>query len=265
MNNQMARVKSTVNDIYNVIDEIAPFSSQMSFDNSGFLVGNIRSEVETALIVLDISRAAVDEAERIGAQLIISHHPVIFNPAKKVVAGTALYELIKSGISAVCAHTNLDLCPLIGVNRALSDSLELVNFTRADDSECMFTAELKKPVTAEQLAQLIKKKLNAPYLTYTKTKNEKLIKKIGFCSGSGGEFVFDAVESCDAYLTGEARHHELLFAVENDFPLFVAGHYATEKVFAAPLKKYLEEKITGVKFVISESEADPCVIQNKVI
>ncbi|MDO4458687.1 MAG: Nif3-like dinuclear metal center hexameric protein [Clostridia bacterium] len=253
-------MKVTVKDIYNHIDKAAPFDTSMSFDNTGILVGDKNAEVKKALVALDISIPVVEEAKKIGADLIISHHPIIFNPARKVVKGTALYELAVSGMSAICCHTNLDVSMVCGVNKSLSEVLGMEKFERDENSECMFTAEFEEPVKASDFAELLKIKLNAPYTVYTRGTGDKLIKKVGFCSGSGGEFVFDAIGSCDAYLTGEAKHHELLFAFENNFPMFTAGHYATEKIFDRAFIAYLKEEFPEIEFVISEEDCDPVTV-----
>ncbi len=251
---------STVKDIYKIIDGAAPFSESMSFDNTGILVGDSEAKVNKALIALDISLPVVEEAKRIGADSIISHHPIIFNPAKKIIKGTALYELAVSGISAICCHTNLDVSLVCGVNRSLSERLGLIDFKRDENSECMFTAELENELTARDFCSLVKEKLNAPYTVFTRGTEDKKIRRIGFCSGAGGEFVFDAIGSCDAYLTGEAKHHELLFAYEREYPVFVAGHYATEKIFAESFRDYLLTKIDDTEFVLSLDENDPVMM-----
>ncbi len=251
---------STVKDIYKLIDTAAPFSESMSFDNTGILVGDPDAKVNKALIALDISLPVVEEAKRIGADLIISHHPIIFNPAKRIIKGTALYELTTSGLSAICCHTNLDVSLVCGVNKSLSERLGLVSFERDENSECMFTADLEKELTAREFCGLVKERLNAPYTVFTRGTEDKKIKKIGFCSGAGGEFIFDAITSCDAYLTGEAKHHELLFAYERAYPVFVAGHYATEKIFAEGFRNYLLSKIDDTEFVLSADENDPVMM-----
>lgn len=248
---------SKVFDIYKAIDAVAPFSTQMDFDNSGLLVGNSESDVRKVLICLDITRAVAEEAVGMGAELIISHHPIIFDPLKALMEGTALYDLVKNEISAICAHTNLDICQTIGVNRALSDALGFVNFRKAEYGDCLYIADLKVTSDVKALGETIGKKLNCRNLIYND--NGKQIKNIAFCSGAGGEFVFDAVRCADAFLTGEAHHHELIFASENKFPIFVAGHYSTERIFAPKLKSYLEKKFGDCSFGVSAAEKDPMI------
>ena len=240
-------------DIYKAIDEKAPFDTALDFDNVGILVGDKNAEVHKVLLALDITLPVVREAATLGADLIVSHHPIIFNPLKKLTAGTAVYALASGGIGAVCCHTNVDFSMEIGTNRALADALEFENFTHEGD--CLFSGTLRNEMTASEFASFVSEKLKSPYITYTDS--DKIIRKVGFCSGAGGEFVYAAADCCDAYLTGEARHHELLFAKEQNLPMFVAGHYATERIFAPFMQKYLSEKFPEVEFIISTADTDP--------
>ena len=116
---------ATVNEIYAFVDQLAPFSYQMSFDNAGFLVGRGGRQVTRILVSLDITEEVVREASEWKAELIVSHHPVIFHPARSVTdqdpTGRILLALAEDGIAAVCAHTNLD---------AVADDMD------ASDDEC---------------------------------------------------------------------------------------------------------------------------------
>ena len=114
---------ATVMDVYRFLDEKAPFSTQLSFDNAGFLVGRGDRQVSAILVALDITEAVAEEAVQIGAELIVSHHPVIFSPARHVTdqdpAGRRLLALLEHNVAAICAHTNLDIAAG-GVNDALA-------------------------------------------------------------------------------------------------------------------------------------------------
>ena len=115
-------------DVYRALDQWAPFDTQMDFDNAGFLVGRGEREVRRVLVSLDITEAVAAEAGRWGAELIVSHHPVIFHPVKALTdqtsTGRTLLLLAEQGIGAVCAHTNLDAAQG-GVNDCLARALEL--------------------------------------------------------------------------------------------------------------------------------------------
>ena len=119
---------AVVKDFYRAIDRWAPFNTQMDFDNSGFLVGRGERTVTKVLVALDITRFVIEEAEQMGAQLIVAHHPVIFRPLKSVtdgdLTGGNVLLMAEKGIAAICAHTNLDAAQG-GVNCALARKLEL--------------------------------------------------------------------------------------------------------------------------------------------
>lgn len=115
---------TTIGAIYSYLDTIAPFSRQMSWDNSGLLVGSPSDRAERVLLALDATAPVVEEAAQAGAQLILTHHPVIFHPLKRVERGTPVYEAIRSGVGILSAHTNLDVAEG-GVNDALAELLSL--------------------------------------------------------------------------------------------------------------------------------------------
>ena len=125
----------TVGEIYAAMDGIAPFSSAMDFDNSGLLVGDASMPVERALLALDITLPVIEEAAALGAQLIISHHPVIFHPLRRVETDSPVYQLAKNGLGAICAHTNLDIAEAYGVNEALAKTLGFEKFSTIPEDQ----------------------------------------------------------------------------------------------------------------------------------
>lgn len=114
----------TTGDITRFIDSFAPFSTAMDFDNVGLLVGGSEASVTRALVALDITPPVVEEAKRLKAQLIVSHHPVIFHPLKRLEEESVPYQLARAGIAALCAHTNLDMAQG-GVNTCLAKAIGL--------------------------------------------------------------------------------------------------------------------------------------------
>ncbi len=116
----------TVEEIYRVLDGLAPFADAESWDNCGILAGNRKNGVRAALVALDVTGAVIDEAVRRGCGLIISHHPVIFSPMKTVCEDSLVYRLIREDIAVISAHTNLDVAGQ-GVNAALAARLGLAN------------------------------------------------------------------------------------------------------------------------------------------
>ena len=114
----------TVQSFYELLDRIAPFDTQADFDNSGLLVGSPRQEVHTVLLCLDVTENVIDEAVRLDAELIISHHPLMFSPRRRLTdedyEGRLLRRLVREDISLIAAHTCLDQAPG-GINDTLAE------------------------------------------------------------------------------------------------------------------------------------------------
>lgn len=127
----------TIGEVYDYIDGIAPFSTALDYDNVGLLVGSGQDPAEKILVALDVTLPVIEEAKRLGAQLIVSHHPVIFQPVRRLSGDSIPYRLAQAGIGALCAHTNLDMAEG-GVNHCLGRALGL------DGLRC-FVAEDKIP------------------------------------------------------------------------------------------------------------------------
>lgn len=229
--------RPTVKDIYNFLDSIAPFNQQCEWDNSGMLVGENDKEVQKIALVLDITAEAVKKAAEIGADLIISHHPVIFRAVKTFTDNDPAFLIARNGISAICAHTSLD-CADGGVNDVLAASLGFENVSSLPvDGEAAMVRFAETDTDADTLAKLICEKLGTGVRI---ADSGKKIKKVAFCGGGGGCFIEAVAESgCDAYITGDVSHHEFLNALALGLTVIAAGHFETEN----PVISVLEEKI----------------------
>lgn len=246
-------------DIYDVINAAAPFDTAMSSDNVGLLVGEANTPVTRALLALDITPPVVEEAAAMNANLIISHHPVIFHPIKSLGGRDVPYLLAKNGVAALCCHTNLDSSPVCGVNVALAGKLGLKNL-RAEDvfgEECvLFAGELAEAAPPEEFAKFVKARLELQTVRFIP--GARPVKKVFLCSGAGGEFVnFAVMRGADAYLTGEMHHHEALEAAKTGLTSVVAGHYETEKPVVEFLAAYLRRRFPETAFLVSKSERPP--------
>lgn len=244
-----------IREIVEFTDSFAPFDSAASFDNVGLLVGSENTPVKKALLALDITKEVVAEAKKMGAELIISHHPVIFNPLKSMDSDSVPYLLAQNSLSALCLHTNLDIAINTGVNLCLANTLGLDNITFYE-GEFLVSGTLKEETTAEDFAKLAKEKLNAQAVTCTL--KDKKVKTIFMCSGAGGSEFMKAVEiGADAFITGEAHHHNYLESIHENVPLIVAGHFETEDIVINPLKEKLAENFPEVEFVKSKTLTSP--------
>lgn len=240
---------ATVKDIYDYIDLIAPFDTQEEWDNSGLLVGDENVEVTKILFALDITSDVIEQAKKVGANLIVSHHPLIFKPASKVMAGSLLHEVVKNEINVISAHTNYDKA-YYGINDTLCNAVGLDDFKKTEDTN-LNVAEYNTPVPTEVFVKHIKSVLGG---TVRYNRVNKIIKKVGVCGGSGCDYLDLAKElECDAFLTGDASHHEFLDAEEMDIVLIAAGHFETENLAMEPLMNKIK-MIFGVPCSLAYQE-----------
>lgn len=238
----MAKVK----DFYDYLNSIAPFETQEDWDNSGMLVGDMNAEVKKAAVVLDITHEEIKKAKAIGADLIISHHPVIFNPIKSVTKGSVPYELVASSINALCCHTPLDIADG-GTNDSLAELLG-INVTRADDP--ILRLGTVEPTTAQELAGKIANTLNTK-VRYADA--GKTIKKIAICTGAGCSLI-EAAGEIDAFITGDASHHNFLDCIQAGITLIAAGHYETEIIVVPVLVKKLQAQFPDIEIIDIKQE-----------
>ena len=217
----------TVSQILRLIDEIAPFESQEEWDNSGLLVGSPEQEVHGILFALDITEAVLDEAMETGTDLIITHHPLMFSARKRLTdedyEGRLLQRMIRNQISHIAAHTNLDKAP-DGMNDTLAACCGLKNVT---GEGCFRAGDLEEPMPASEYADRLRSVLGD---TVRRMGPEStMIHRVGLCSGGGSEFwEYAAAEGCDAFLSGEIRHHHALAMADAGIIGFECGHAATE-------------------------------------
>ena len=228
--------RPTVKEIFDFINSIAPFEAQCEWDNSGLVVGDFKAEVKKIGVVLDITCDAVRYAAENGIDLIVSHHPVIFRAVKTFYADNPAFMLANHGISAICAHTSLDIAKG-GVNDALAAALGFENaspLTESGETAMVRVAEIA-PTTADELAKSVAKKLNTSVAV---ADGKKEIRTVALCGGAGSDF-FEAA-GCDAYITGEVKHHEFFQAAESGITLIAAGHFETENPVVAVLAEKLK-------------------------
>jgi dinuclear metal center YbgI/SA1388 family protein len=246
---------TTINDIINYFETFAPLDTQMDFDNAGLLVGDKSTTVTNVLLALDITAEVVSEAKALGCELILSHHPVIFQPIKNMSTHSVPYLLASNGIAALCMHTNLDLGTEFGVNISLAQAIG-VNGTRlADEGECLFVGTLDKKTTIDSFAQNVKSSLECSGLRYTDVK--KSVKTIAVSSGAGGSNVFAAAKiGADVLVTGEIRHHEINAANALGLDIIDVGHYKSEDIVIMPLINRLLTKFPDTKFTKSTTYSD---------
>ena len=239
----------TIQEIFNYLNTRAPMDTAEGWDNPGMLVGDPRREVTRVLVALDATAGAVDTAEAVGADLIVTHHPVIFAPLKRLTADSIPYRLAAAGIDLIAAHTNLDKAEG-GVNDTLAARLGLTDVTVAAD-EYTRIGTLTEPMSARDFAAHVAGVLD----TAVRYSGDKEVRTVAVCGGSGGDFMLRCIGAADAYVTGEVRHHEWL-AAAGHINVIEAGHYATEVPVVDTLCTWLTEAFPDLT-VIPYRDGDP--------
>lgn len=259
---------ATVTEFYRAVDRLAPFRTQMGFDNAGLLVGRGEAQVTRALVALDITLPVIEEAKALGAQLIISHHPVIFDPVRSIVAGDPtgdkLIALIRADLSAICAHTNLDVA-VGGVNDALAQAIGLndieVFLPDGNDEQGrpfglgrIGTTDHAMPLP--EFAQKVKRALGANGVRYADA--GRPVSKVAVGGGSCGSSLRDAYEmGCDAFVTADVKYDVFLDAKALGIGLIDAGHYPTEQVVCPVLADYLRKTFPEAEIFFSTVHKEP--------
>ncbi|MEG1879331.1 MAG: Nif3-like dinuclear metal center hexameric protein [Pseudoflavonifractor sp.] len=249
---------ASVNEISSYLDGLAPFSTQMAFDNAGFLVGQGGQSVRKILVALDITEAVIDEAAELGAELIVSHHPVIFGPVKSITdrdpTGRKLLALTQKNIAAICLHTNLDMAPG-GVNDALARRLDLMQCSLlqqegvgADGKPYGIgrVGHRESPASLPAFAAFVKLRLGANGVRYVDC--GKPVSRVAVGGGACGDMLQDALNAdCDTFVTADVKYHEFLEAQALGLNLVDAGHYPTENVICPVLADWLEKGFPEVQ------------------
>lgn len=256
-----------INEIYAYLDEVYPFRTQEKWDNSGLLIENFKMECSKVLLTLDINHSACYEAECKEAELIISHHPVIFEPLKRISYNNPVYRLVECGIAAICMHTNVDKSPN-GTNgvilRKISERFELEGEPEifedcGDGLGIGWVCELKEKIDRKAFAAGLKDIFGCTVIRMN-THGKRMITRFAFCSGSGGSMLGSAIErDCDAYITGDVKHDVWIEANNRHITLFDCGHFHTENLVLEELRYVLEKKFPQLDVEISELSTDPCV------
>lgn len=256
-----------IDDVIAYLNSLYPFNLQEKWDNSGYLVESRGTEVSKILLTLDITNEAVMEADLKGAELIISHHPVIFDARKRLLRTDPVYKLVQSGIGAVCMHTNLDIA-YGGTNGVILGKLKSAFGISAapepfeeigSENNLGWIVTLDEPADAETFGKKIKEIFGCEYIRMSgRSKNQ--LSKIAFCSGSGGSMIGLAMaKGCDALITGDVKHDVWIDANNHNFALYDCGHFHTENIVLTELRRVLEEKFPQLDVEIAESSVDPCV------
>lgn len=216
-----------VKDILDYIDSFAPYNTACEWDNTGFSVGDINAVVNKIVFALDITSEVVSFAESVNADLIVTHHPLIFKPVKVLPSDSVLYRMAKNGMAHISAHTNFDFAKE-GVNTALCNKLNLniTNIVKTADSAFIYKCVPEKEYSLTDFVHYIKNILGG---TVRYNGLDKTVRTVAVCAGAGEDYLTEAKEvGADVLLTGDGSHHDFLDANEMGIALIAAGHFETE-------------------------------------
>ena len=250
---------TTVNDILEFMETVAPMALKMPWDNAGLLCGSRKTPVTKILVALDPFEHVCDEAAAWGAELIVTHHPLIFDPQRSVVddnsVGRCILKLCRNGISAINAHTNLDQAEG-GINDLFAQILGLSNIeTICENNMQLLRCGDVKEQDLETFLATVKETLHCDGLRYVD--GGKPVRKVAVGGGSCGSDLLDAYHAgCDTFVTADIKYNQFWDAHDLGLNIIDAGHFCTEN----PICAYMAEKIAAafpnVEVKISETHAD---------
>ena len=230
-----------VEEILSLLDTIAPFDTAQPWDNVGLMVGDPKQEISSIVVSLDPSFEAISFTQKKGAELIITHHPLLFHPLNSInlQENTArkISMLLSSGISLLSMHTNLDIAEG-GVADVLAEKLKLqdvenLGFFRTG------TIGDSRPVLDWSKA--------LPFDPIRLVDAGVPVNQVGVCPGSGMDYWRDAFAmGCDTYVTGDVRYHAAFDAFEAGMNIVDLGHFGTEEIMIKPFMEKLQHRLTGV-------------------
>ncbi len=251
-------------DIASVIEEFAPIYIQESWDNAGFCIGSPQQEIRAVLLAFDCTVSVVEEAIEVGANMIITHHPLIFGGVKKISPDNNLGKIItlaiKNDIVIYSAHTNIDKV-IGGVSGQMAERLSLKNVEILEKSEngevgLGVVGELQSPLTGEEFLKKLKEVFSLKYLRASDIPQNK-ISRVALCGGSGKSLIPKALSSgAQAYVTGDLSYHDF-FCETEDFMIVDIGHYESEIDIVGTIFSLLTEKIPTFAVRITKQDNNP--------
>ncbi len=245
-------------------NRLCPFSMAVEWDNPGFLIGNPDWDVKKVGLALDATGSIIEEAVEKGADMLVTHHPLLFYPPKTICAddylGSRIIKLIENRISLISLHTNFDICvmaELASGKLGLRDCrvLEVLEEKNGVASGFGRIGLLPREMTLRELAERTKALLGLDYVTIVGNEG-KVVRKAAISTGSGKSGIGDCLKNdAQVLITGDIDHHTAVDALEMGLSLIDAGHFGTEKMFAEYMAEYFRKEIPEAEAYIGCMEA----------
>ena len=245
-------------EIMQVIEATYPRSAALDFDNVGLLAGRAEKEVNRVYLALDATDGVIDRAVEAGADMLITHHPLIFSPLKKVTdedfISRRVVRLIQNDIAYYAMHTNYDVLGMAALSEKILGikNTQVLDVTMSEDGReegIGRIGELEKPMTLEECCVYVKHRLKLGSLKVFGDMDQK-VSRLAISPGSGRSAVAPAIaKGADVLVTGDIGHHDGLDAVGQGLAVIDAGHYGTEYIFIDDMKQFPEEKLPVLEVV----------------
>ena len=249
-------------EIMQVIEATYPRTAALDFDNVGLLAGRADKEVNRVYLALDATDRVIERAIEAGADMLITHHPLLFSAVKKVTdedyITRRIVKLIQNDISYYAMHTNYDIL------RMAELAAEMLGLNNTEVLQEVFPKEkagigkiglLGEKMSLKACCDLVKRKFGVEAVKVFGDL-EKEVKRVAICPGSGKSVIGEAIcKRADVLITGDIDHHEGIDAVARNMAVIDAGHYGLEHIYMEDMKKFLSEKISEVEFRTAECKS----------
>lgn len=243
-------------DVIAVIETMYPPASALAWDNVGLLAGRDDREIKRVYVALDATDEVIDAAAESGADMLITHHPLIFGGLKAVTnlnfVGCRVLKLISCDISYYAMHTNYDVKRMgaLSLKQMGIETGSVLEITGTDPNgaaEGIGSLADIDPITLGELCVQVKKAFSLDSVRVFGSK-EKRIRRLAICPGSGKSVIGEAIEKgADVLITGDIGHHEGIDAKARGLAVIDAGHYGLEYIFTEDIKQYLEENFPDIR------------------
>lgn len=257
-----------LNDIIKLLEKLAPKALAESWDNPGLLVGRGDADITCIYVALDATEAAIARAKDCSAQLLLTHHPMIFSPVKQIndsdFIGRRILDLIASGINCYAMHTNFDVAKMADLaadrlHLKYREVLEVTILPGTCGNEISMgigcAGKLPRTMTLGECGEYVKKVFEIPSVKIFGDLDRK-ISRAALCPGSGKHMTSHAcARECDVLITGDIDHHEGIDALSQGMAIIDAGHHGIEHIFVEFMAQYLDERLSDVRIVAEENRA----------
>ena len=257
-----------VKQVLDALERFAPLPLQESYDNAGLQVGLTEAEVSGALLCLDVTEDIVDEAVKLGCNLIVSHHPLLFRPLRQIIGADdvqrTVVKAIKNDITIISMHTNMDNAPG-GVNYKMAEKMGLTDLAQLAPRQVgALTAAsgvvgmLPEAMKASDFIQTLKEAFQVECVMANKLL-ERPVRRVAICGGAGDFMLNDAIAAgADAFVTGEMHYHQY-FGHDRQIQICVIGHYQSEQYTRELFNDIIKKECPGIPCYMAENMRNPII------